>query len=366
MMRKIYGLLFFIPGIAWGQSCEIDTFETLTNQFYDYVHNELPAPGDSHSVDFYSQAHFWDRSNAQATKSMPAEMLKIYEKYQIAYERLDKVRANNTSDKRITEYAVCRQEFFEKEIFSLLVYPLGVNWSSDCSDVIARDPSLALTDEQRRSLRFELGAQNLATCRYESGSADDTSEFLPGADRSVDIEGFVPPVRSLDQWQFDLDKNQSQLQVDTGENESAETSVDVPEGAGKNFLDYWKAVFNWGQRPGTFDSQDAEVRTENLVSGREIQADTAIRRAKWENDRNYWVQRSVASGALLDAYAARFETDEASQPILPTLDELNTSLEASLDAIENVCQRQHAKVFCWWGKNTYPEKKKWSPEQSFN
>lgn len=362
-MRKTItmGLLLLYPGLAWGQTCEFDLFEQLTNQFYDRVYNEFGEPGESHSIDFARYEPLWVRTQAQADQYMSPDMQSVYEKYREAYERLDKIYGANPSNPRLRNFYQCQQKFYIEEIFNAF-FPGGIgSISPNCGD---ENEEVSLDDLERAQLIRELSLTNLYTCKYEAGEAEDPASFATPRTRSNSVAAEAPATISVDQSRFDLTADQVEaIRASTSVDANtapAEADMEVEEST----LQWWQRLqnfFGFGETPEANTGQSSQGRATNFIANEEIDAATRSRNAAWQNNRNYWVQRGIKSAQLLDVYETRFDEE-----ILVILDELNTSLEESLAAMSDVCARQRTDEFCWGNRNRYRSRDLWSPKDSIN
>lgn len=344
MKKSIYMLLFLsLPAQSWANSCNQEVLERVANELQSEI-SRLPEPGEAFSADFREYEPLWRQTDARAEASMPKDLLAAYKNYKKHFETLDKIYNNNLKNKEIAKQYACHREFYTRDIYNALYGDLVTPIELGC------DPFISAED--REALFLELRPKNLLNCINEQ--ADGESEyqqptnFLPTADRESDLPAPPPARLQFNRSKFDLSPDQ-QNRTSTAFRKST-SSEDFSNTEDTNFWKRFLNFFNRGNRALENDNQRAgNFRAENVFANYEIDGATRTRRANWENNRNYWIQRSVNSGQLTDRYTKRFESE-----ILKTLNKTNDSLEESLKLIEDICRRQDVKKKCW-GTNKLPK-----------
>jgi len=362
MHKKIFiSLVCLLPAQVWAVSeCRQDIFLEVVHGLEAEISGWSDESAEVQSTDFRDYEALWDELEGIATAQMPPNVFENYKKYQRGYQALDRIHNKNKDNERLVKYYACQRKFFNEEIF----YALMGRWididEPDCDKPIVTD---------RVALRYEFSPENFANCATQIGAEGyvNPAETLPTAEREASTVTFKVPNLDISRFIWWLSPDQANREISTDEHSSGNNAQNTDEESTKNWWQHITGFFGVGVREDVYGSQEGQIRTSNVLGTYEIDHDTRDRRAQWENDRNFWVQRGIASGQLLDALKYRYETE-----MLTIVQESNNSLDKSLTSIQRTCKDQAVVPLvvsdqCWESAdNEYEEDDLWSPKDSVN
>ncbi len=294
-------------------------------------------------------------------KKFPPSFIEIFNEYEVQVKKINALKVFATNDSEVLSENDRKKinELFAYNFYILVdILPNVVSFREFSFSPIVKAPNKEFYDKGialQRALEIEFSPNNLLLCKDAEGmekkgtASPDTLASNMKGDSSSDDPSTLPNPPSLALNEV--------LKIDYNLINVDKSSKTLPRADMKgNVLLKWIKNFFAFLNPGSAKKESVDISSEtylvnmNFISVHQQNLNIKERYLQWENDRNFWIERSKnVSGYKIDVFTQKFIK------WTQLITDINSKLDDSLKNIEVICQNQDIPIKCWNGSNKIPQ-----------